>query len=56
MQTQQEAKQTIWQITRNVIREEGFMALNQGLSAAILRQLTYSTFRFAFYEVRYHNY
>lgn len=50
MQTQQEAKQTIWQITRNVIREEGFMALNQGLSAAILRQLTYSTFRFAFYE------
>jgi dicarboxylate transporter 10 len=35
----------------NVIQKEGLLALNHGLTAAVLRQLTYSTTRFAVYEV-----
>jgi len=35
----------------NVIRQEGLLGLNHGLTAAVLRQLTYSTTRFAVYEV-----
>ena len=32
-------------------RSEGFLALYNGLSASLVRQLTYSTTRFAIYEV-----
>jgi len=35
----------------NVIQQEGLLSLNHGLTAAVLRQLTYSTTRFAVYEV-----
>jgi hypothetical protein len=35
----------------NVIKQEGVLSLNHGLTAAVLRQLTYSTTRFAVYEV-----
>jgi len=34
-----------------IIRSEGFLALYNGLSASLVRQLTYSTTRFAIYEV-----
>ena len=36
-------------------RSEGFLALYNGLSASLVRQLTYSTTRFAIYEVRFWN-
>ncbi|XP_067004990.1 mitochondrial dicarboxylate carrier isoform X2 [Anabrus simplex] len=49
-QTQQEVKDSMYRLTVNIVKQEGLMGLNYGLSAAILRQLTYSTFRFAFYE------
>ena len=35
----------------NIVKTNGFFALYNGISAAILRQATYSTTRFAFYEV-----
>jgi dicarboxylate transporter 10 len=35
----------------NVIKQDGLLSLNHGLTAAVLRQLTYSTTRFAVYEV-----
>ncbi|XP_049949664.1 mitochondrial dicarboxylate carrier-like isoform X1 [Schistocerca serialis cubense] len=50
MQTQQEVRRTMLQTTMDIIHSDGILALNNGLSAAIMRQLTYSTFRFAFYE------
>lgn len=37
--------------TAHIIRSEGILALYSGLSASLLRQLTYSTTRFAIYEV-----
>lgn len=38
-------------MTVNIIKTNGFFALYGGLSAAILRQATYSTTRFACYEI-----
>ncbi|KAJ9592304.1 hypothetical protein L9F63_001200 [Diploptera punctata] len=49
-QTQQTEKLSMYRLTMNVIKNDGILALNYGLSAAVLRQLTYSTVRFAFYE------
>ena len=37
--------------TAGIVRSQGFLALYNGLSASLLRQLTYSTTRFAIYEV-----
>eukprot|EP00095_Tigriopus_kingsejongensis_P001881 maker-scaffold70_size417918-snap-gene-3.15 protein:Tk01881 transcript:maker-scaffold70_size417918-snap-gene-3.15-mRNA-1 annotation:"solute carrier family 25 (mitochondrial carrier dicarboxylate transporter) member isoform cra_a" len=37
--------------TVKIIKGEGFLGLYNGLSASLLRQLTYSTTRFAIYEV-----
>lgn len=37
-------------MTVNIIRNNGFLAIYNGLSAALLRQATYSTTRFAIYE------
>lgn len=34
-----------------IVRNQGLLALYNGLSASLLRQLTYSTTRFAIYEV-----
>ena len=36
----------------NIVRGQGVLALYSGLSASLLRQLSYSTTRFAVYEVR----
>lgn len=38
-------------MTVNIVKNSGFFALYNGLSAAILRQATYSTTRFGCYEV-----
>lgn len=43
--------QSLAATTIRVIRTNGIMALYNGLTASILRQLTYSTTRFAIYEV-----
>lgn len=43
--------QSLISATARVIKTNGFMALYNGLSASILRQMTYSTSRFAIYEV-----
>lgn len=51
LQTQQEGKMTIFQLTGKIIRERGVFALYNGLSASLLRQITYSTTRFGLYEV-----
>jgi len=37
--------------TTGIVRSQGVLALYNGLSASLLRQLTYSTTRFAIYEV-----
>lgn len=51
LQTQQEGKLSIVGMTVNIIRKQGLLALYNGLSASLLRQLTYSTTRFGIYEV-----
>ena len=45
------ARPSIVGTTVNIIRSDGFFGLYSGLSASLLRQLTYSTTRFGFYEV-----
>jgi len=50
LQTQQEGKIGIVQQTIGIVRNQGVLALYNGLSASLLRQLTYSTTRFAIYE------
>lgn len=52
LQTQQEHKLSISKLTINIIKKQGVTALYNGLSASLLRQLTYSTVRFGAYEVR----
>ncbi len=37
-------------MTNSIIKTTGFMSLYSGLSAALLRQATYSTIRFSVYE------
>lgn len=56
MQTQQEGKLTIVGQSISIVRKQGFLALYSGLSASILRQLTYSTTRFGLYEVYMFNF
>uniref|UniRef100_A0A182N6L3 Mitochondrial dicarboxylate carrier n=1 Tax=Anopheles dirus TaxID=7168 RepID=A0A182N6L3_9DIPT len=51
LQTQQEGKISLLQLTGKVVRTQGVLALYNGLSASLLRQLTYSTTRFGIYEV-----
>lgn len=51
LQTQQEGKTGLIKLTVNIVRKQGFLALYNGLSASLLRQLTYSTTRFGIYEV-----
>ncbi|GAB0087442.1 mitochondrial dicarboxylate carrier [Sergentomyia squamirostris] len=55
LQTQQEGKLSIVQLTGKVIRDQGIFALYNGISASLLRQLTYSTARFGIYEVAKQN-
>lgn len=51
LQTQQEGKLSIFQLTGKIIRQQGVFALYNGISASLLRQMTYSTTRFGIYEV-----
>lgn len=51
LQTQQEGNLSIFQLTGKIVRERGIFALYNGLSASLLRQVTYSTTRFGLYEV-----
>lgn len=50
LQTSQ-GKVSIGQLTGNIIRTQGITALYNGISASLLRQLTYSTTRFGIYEM-----
>lgn len=51
LQTQQEANISLIKLTGNICREQGVLSLYNGISASLLRQLTYSTARFGIYEV-----
>lgn len=51
LQTQQEGKLSIFKLTGKIIRQQGVFALYSGISASLLRQMTYSTTRFGIYEV-----
>ena len=46
------SKMGIWSQTVKIVRTDGFFGLYSGLSASLLRQATYSTTRFAVYDVR----
>jgi dicarboxylate transporter 10 len=37
-------------LTKKIVTQQGVRALYNGISASLLRQLTYSTTRFAIYE------
>ncbi|CAF4675539.1 unnamed protein product [Rotaria sp. Silwood2] len=49
LQTQQRADYGLISMAAKVIRDDGFLALYNGLSASCLRQATYTTTRFAIY-------
>lgn len=51
MQTQQEGKVSVIRLTGQIVSKHGVLALYNGLSASLTRQLTYSTTRFGIYEV-----
>ncbi|XP_001605171.1 mitochondrial dicarboxylate carrier [Nasonia vitripennis] len=51
LQTQQEGKLSIVKLTVNIVKKQGITALYNGLTASLLRQLTYSTVRFGVYEL-----
>jgi len=51
LQTQQGGKIGVVSQTVSIVKNEGVLALYNGLSASLVRQLTYSTTRFAIYEV-----
>lgn len=50
LQTQQQVKFGFFGMSVNIVKTNGFFALYNGISAAVLRQATYSTTRFACYE------
>lgn len=47
---QAKPKMTMLSTTVSIVRHQGVLALYNGLSASLLRQLTYSTTRFGIYE------
>lgn len=51
LQTGGKEKTSLVKSTVHIVRTQGFLALYNGLSASLLRQLTYSTTRFAIYDV-----
>ncbi|KAG5878010.1 hypothetical protein JTB14_025465 [Gonioctena quinquepunctata] len=55
LQTQQGGKTSIIKLTKDIVKKQGVLALYSGLSASLLRQLTYSTTRFGMYEVAKQN-
>lgn len=50
LQTSQEKKVSILRLTGHIVKNQGVTALYNGISASLLRQLTYSTTRFGIYE------
>ena len=50
LQTQQKKELGLGGMAIKVIKNDGFLALYNGLSASLLRQLTYSMTRFGLYE------
>jgi len=50
LQTQQEGKLGLGSLAVKIYKSDGILGLYNGLSASLLRQLTYSTTRFAMYE------
>ena len=46
-----QVKPSLVSTTTRIVRQEGLFALYNGLTASLLRQLTYSTTRFGMYEV-----
>ncbi|KAM4890258.1 mitochondrial dicarboxylate carrier [Sylvia borin] len=50
LQTQQEVKMRMMGMAMHVIRTDGFLALYNGLSASLCRQMSYSLTRFGIYE------
>lgn len=50
LQTQQTTKVTLPQLISTVHKSNGIMGFYNGLSASVLRQMTYSLARFAVYE------
>lgn len=50
LQTQQEVKLRMTGMALQVVRSDGILALYNGLSASLCRQMTYSLTRFAIYE------
>ncbi|XP_003382862.1 PREDICTED: mitochondrial dicarboxylate carrier-like [Amphimedon queenslandica] len=51
LQTQQVVEKRLLSMAVNVVRTQGNLALYNGLSASLARQLSYSTTRFGIYEV-----
>ncbi|CAH0563689.1 unnamed protein product [Brassicogethes aeneus] len=51
LQTHPDGKTTIPEVAKKVLREHGIFAFYSGISAAVMRQFTYSTTRFGIYEV-----
>ncbi|XP_018329747.1 mitochondrial dicarboxylate carrier [Agrilus planipennis] len=51
IQTQQDKSITMLGVATNIVKREGVRALYNGISASLMRQLTYSTTRFGIYEV-----
>ncbi|XP_065340233.1 mitochondrial dicarboxylate carrier isoform X1 [Cloeon dipterum] len=51
LQTQQEGKSSLGRMASSIVRQQGVLALYNGLSASLCRQLSYSTTRFGIYEV-----
>ena len=51
LQTAGKEKGNLLKSAANIVRSNGALALFNGLSASILRQLTYSTTRFGIYDV-----
>jgi len=50
LQTQQEGKLSLGTLAVKIYKSDGILGLYNGLSASLLRQLTYSTTRFGMYE------
>jgi len=50
LQTQQQGRLTVTGMAKSIYRSDGIGGFYNGLSASLLRQLTYSTMRFGMYE------
>jgi len=50
LQTQQQANKTLRSLAVDVVRNDGVLGLYSGISASIMRQMTYTTIRFGLYE------